>query len=739
MRPFIRDRLQTPGDCVSIGGAVLVMAATGDSVFKKLKNLARLCGVQTAYRDQSGKERRASRNAISGILRALGHDCGNDAEIADHLRERTSARWRRGCAPIQILWDGKGGKLQLAIPSSEAEAAARLELRLESGHTRKWNDEPAERKYLRARCIEGENFRVVAIDLPSGLPSGYHDLRIEIANRVFRTRLICAPSQTFLPDQVRDQKLWGVFLPLYALHSARGLGSGDFSDLLTLTDWTRSLGGTITATLPLLPTFMDEPVEPSPYSPVSRLFWNEFYVDPTAAPEFAECDEAKKIWGQVSNDPAILAARKSRWVEYSAIDAAKQASLAAMSRKFFQGGDRQWERYRAFLSHYPKADDYALFRSHQQRAGRDWSRWDAAPREGKIAPDSVDLETRRRWLYAQCLAHEQLSNLAGRSRIGGAPGLYLDLPLGVHPHGYDAWRHRDRFAFGASAGAPPDEFFSKGQNWGFPPLHPESDREQGYEYTIAYIQNQLRYAGILRIDHVMGLHRLYWIPGGASSTDGAYVRSRAEELYAILSVESHRRRAMIVGENLGTVPNETRAAMTRHGVTGMSVAQFDFRESAHDAIPSPPADSVLSLNTHDLPTFAAFWEGADIADRVSLDLLDSKEARAETETRVRVKSALLRFLSERGKIPSGKADALEALAGCLKILASSDARIVMVSLEDLWLEIQPQNTPGIGPERPSWRRKSRLSFEEFKELDGVVRLLKEIHARRSGKGAALNT
>jgi 4-alpha-glucanotransferase len=480
------------------------------------------------------------------------------------------------------------------------------------------------------------------------IPHGYHTLHLG-NHEVF---IIAAPLQAYAPPR----KTWGVFAPLYSAHTKRSWGTGDLGDLLAYLEWVNQLGGGVVATLPMLAALPDEP---SPYSPLSRLFWNELYLDLTRVPEFRPGDV---------DDGAIAHLRQSKDVDY-----------AGVSRLRREVGERLAARYDGELPE--RLRDYAGFR---------------AKLEGK--------ESVRYHMYVQHRMSQQMREVADAASKNGL-GLYLDFPLGVNPGGYDAQRYKHVFAEGVSVGAPPDSFFTKGQNWGFPPFHPERIREDRYEYFRACIRNHVEHAGILRIDHVMGLHRLYWIPNGADASDGAYVRYRDEELYAILVLESVRNECAIVGEDLGTVPEYVPEMMAKHGLRRMYVVQYEGK------IGEPPAQSVASINTHDMPTFFAFWNGLDVDDRLAQGLLDEKGAKQERENRERIRRELIAAL----ETPYDARKVLEAL---LARLAKSEAEIVLANIEDLWGETQPQNMPGV-PER-SWRHRFRMSLEQTR-VDGDVR------------------
>jgi 4-alpha-glucanotransferase len=332
-------------------------------------------------------------------------------------------------------------------------------------------------------------------------------------------------------------------------------------------------------------------------------------------------------------------------------------------------------------------------------------------------------------LYGQWLAQEQIDSLTSGCQAKGIK-LCLDLPLGVDPHGYDTWRHSDIFALEVATGAPPDAFFSKGQNWGFAPLHPERIRQRDYRYVLEFLRFQMRHANFLRIDHVMGLHRLYWIPQGFPATEGAYVTYPAEEFYAILNLESHRHQTVLVGENLGTVPAQVNARMKRHQLRQMYVLQYEQRPDPERPLRAPPTRSVASLNTHDMPAFTAYWRGLDLADRVALGLLKKAELAPERARRREANHWLKRFLTANGFLKIGESRASKVLRACLKFLAASRAELVLANLEDLWGETRPQNTPGTVAQRPNWRRQTRLSLEQILRSRDLRECLGEIHKLR---------
>ena len=298
-----------------------------------------------------------------------------------------------------------------------------------------------------------------------------------------------------------------------------------------------------------------------------------------------------------------------------------------MARDFFANPSKPSASFQRFKAAHPRVEDYARFRAVGEKRRESWWTWPERLRNGAIETGDYDETARRYHLYVQWLADAQVSALAERAGKRG-PGLYLDLPLGVNPDGYDVSRERDSFAVGASAGAPPDSFFTLGQEWGFPPLHPENLRASGYRYLRDVLKNHFQYAGVLRIDHLMGLHRSYWVPQNFGATKGVYVRYPSDELYAVFCLESNRSKCALVGEDLGTVPPEVRPAMAHHNIHRLYLGQFEMKPDWNDPFTWVQGGSVASLNSHDLPTFGAFWNDVDIADRQSQGLIGEEEAAA---------------------------------------------------------------------------------------------------------------
>ncbi|MHB1042388.1 MAG: 4-alpha-glucanotransferase [Eubacteriales bacterium] len=677
-----------------------------------LNRLARSYGVETAFRDSRGERRHAGRHSLLAALRALGAPVEGLAGVPDALRERVQSEWRRLSEPVAVSWGGRPVLLELRLPAAIKKGPAAFRLELEGGRALRWTRSLSRLPLVRTVPVEGAGYEVRQLALPTGLPPGYHLLTLELPELpggAHKVLIISAPLRAFTPPPGTPGPSWGVFLPLYSLHSGRSWGAGDFTDLEALLDWVRGLGGDLAGTLPLLAAFLDEPFAPGPYEPVSRLFWNEFYLDLARVEELKVEPKAQELLNSPGCQDEIAALRAAPLVDYRRGTALKRRVLELCAQKFFAGDSRRQAGLRRWAAEDPAASDYARFRAavEQRRAG--WTAWPGPMRDGVLRDGDFDPEAERYHLYVQWLAREQLGELSARAGQKGR-GLYLDLPLGVHREGYDVWRERSSFALEAGSGAPPDSFFTRGQDWGFPPLHPERIREQGYRYIIACLRSHLRHAAALRLDHVMGLSHLFWIPEGLPAKDGVYVRYRPEEFYAVLTLESQRSRALLIGEDLGTVPGYVRAAMDRHKVHRMYVLPFELTGEPGRTMRPVPANALACLNTHDMEPFAAWLKKEkENGRRASLPL----------------------FLHRRGglKVPTSNARAL--MRASLSHLAASRAGVLLVNLEDLWLETSPQNVPGTGGENPNWRRKARYSLDEFSQRQEVLETLQEVNLLRS--------
>ena len=676
-----------------------------------LEEVARIHGIDASYIDAMGQTRVVSPETLRALLEAMGVGAATPDELEQAWRD--AQRSRLCPPPVTVVWGQKPQRIRLCgvEPGRARPISGRIQL------------EDGSKKSLTLATSEARGGSRIHVDLPA-LPYGYHQLEVQIGETTGRSLMICAPETAY--TEKRGAKRWGIFVPIYALHSKESWGTGDLRDFEQISSWVASLGGSLVGTLPVMTAFLDRPFEASPYSPASRLFWNEFYLHVPGIPEFATSPKVQKLVRSAAFIRTLDKFRQSRVVDYAEEMANKRAVLELMAEFFFSRDSERRKEFDQFARVRPQLAEYARFRAATEKIGSGWTQWPQRLQAGKFTGRDFSKSAERYHMYVQWCAQQQMDKLAAGSRSRGT-SLYLDLPLGVNPESFDAWRYRDVFVQGANGGAPPDAFFTKGQDWGFAPLHPQKMRQSGYRYYLEFLRMQMRQTGLLRLDHVMGLHRLYWVPRGFPARAGSYVHYPAKELYAILCLESHRHKTALIGENLGTVPPEVNEAMACRRIKQMYVVQYEQQPNVRAALRPPPKESIASLNTHDMPMFAAHWKGLDILDRADLGLIPPRELRDVQRQRRQANQALIQFLKGHKLLPRNKRISLaDVLKGCLRFLAGSQAEFVLVNLEDLWFETEPQNTPSTSTERVNWRRKTQLSLEEILTSKDCQTLLSDV-------------
>ncbi|HWF14892.1 MAG TPA: 4-alpha-glucanotransferase [Acidimicrobiales bacterium] len=669
----------------------------------ELATLAARHRVHTRYTDVDGVTKNAADEVLVGLLQALDVPVRGPVDAGAVLRDERRAAVHRRLEPVLVYRLARPEPVAATLPAATDPQDVWLTLELEDGTTRRDTLANIETRAEGVTAVEGVRYVRHAVDLGAlvidPLPAGYHRVTLEGAGPSASALVLAAPD---CPATVRSSV---AFLPLHAVRSNDDWGSGSYTDLGRLGRWVSDQGVGLLGTLPLYPSFLDtEPADPSPYLPVSRLAYNELFIDPTGLPELAVTPESRHMLDADGFRTRLSALHASRLVEYEEVARLKRQVLEPMARTVYDGRfpDRL-RQLRQFAQAHPELVAYARFRAAREQART------AHP------GDEASAALTAYYLYCQWAAAQQLSS------AGAAVGLYADFPIGSHPDGFDPHWSPPSFMSGVQGGAPPDRFFSEGQAWGFRPLHPQRMREDGYRYLIAALDRAFVHAECLRIDHVMGLERLYMIPQGFSAREGTYVSYPADELHALVCIGAARRGSTVVGEDLGTVPESVRRRMARDKMLRTWV--FQFESTVAEPLPEPPRRALAALGTHDLPTFAAFLWGDDITERERSGVLSPDAATAAREERAEWRSRLLGKLGlgTGAGAPSERAGlTFQALEGCLAHLARGPAELVLVDLEDIWDERAAQNHPGTGPGAGNWRRRSARSLEEIRQDPDVA-------------------
>jgi 4-alpha-glucanotransferase len=649
-----------------------------------LAELAEAMGVATGYENHEGRRVGVDPSVVVAVLAELGVDASGPAAVRDALAGLRERRERDLLPPTVVLHQGTARWLP-----------GRGVVRLEDGGT-----------------------RTVDAHLPRDLPLGWH--RLTVAGQ--DATLVVAPRTLPPPPPA-----WGWMVQLYALHSAGSWGIGDLADLRELVDWSgRRLGAGAVLVNPLHAVTPVSPVQPSPYSPSSRRFANPLYLRIEDTAEYAAADEDTR-----RRVDALRPHRLADRVDYDRAWWAKRRALELLQPA---GGG---------LPEQPDLRDFATYCALAERHGPRWRDWPQPLRH----PDSPAVTAARAELadrvafhaWVQGLCAEQLDATQGAARDAGMPiGVVHDLAVGVDPDGADAWALQDVLATGATVGAPPDAFNQRGQDWGLPPWHPLRLAEDGYRPYRDVLRAGLRHGGGLRVDHVAGLWRLWWIPRGESPDRGTYVHYDADALLGVLALEAHRANAVVIGEDLGTVEERVGTALREVGALGSAVLWFARGSDGRLLSPEQwPERAAASISTHDLPTATGFLRGEHVEVRAELGVLardPEQERRAAAAERYELVE-LLRAEGLLGPHPE-RVDEQDVVLAMHRLLARTPCRLLLAAPADAIGEVRQPNLPGTVDEYPNWRIPLPVTLEELTADPRVRRVAAALRATRSGGGTA---
>ncbi|MES1261590.1 MAG: 4-alpha-glucanotransferase [Acidobacteriota bacterium] len=661
-------------------------------------------GVQQEFWDIYGQPHITASETNRAILTALGFDCSSEQSLTGSIASLEERERSRLLPPVLVVTAGEPIRFAVNAPSNSGHLE--LGVSFDSGELGSFS----------APVTDG------IVELPGTLPLGYHEIHASGVTM----RLIVTPTSA---RRAEAGKRAGLGITLYGIRSARNWGCGDFRDLGELIDWAvPALHVDFIALNPLHAIHNRTPYNTSPYLPNSIFYRNFLYLDVEAVPGY---EKIRGAFETTETRAAMERLRESGVVEYEAVAALKRRALElifnsappnAACRNWIAGeGEllRLYATYCALDTHLHAADESLWV----------WPDWPERFRDPAHPAVAEFARTHERELlyygWLQWLIDQQLAALQRRARAAGMGiGLYHDLALATDRFGSDLWAHRAFFINGARVGSPPDGFSPAGQDWSFPPPHQQRHMEDGYCLFRESIRKSMRHGGALRIDHVMRLFRLYWIPEAHTAAQGAYVRDRPSDLVRILALESVRNDCVIIGEDLGTVETEVRETLARFGILSYRLLIFEQDTEGFKPPYEYPEQALVSTTTHDLPTMAGFWTGQDIAARLDTGIIDRDAFDAQREDRIRDKQRLLDALFAMDLLPPGyerHAALIPALTpelhyAILGFLASTPAALWLVNQEDLTGETLQQNLPGTTAEHPNWSRKMQWSLEDLRDL-----------------------
>jgi len=667
-----------------------------------LVELAGRFGIATDYQDWSGRRVGVPESTLMAVLAALGIPAADEAERNAARIAHERAHWSRTLAPTILGQAGTQTTFWVHVTHGQP---AEVWVVLEDGTVRTGIRQVD--NFTPPFDLDGRWIGEASFALPDDLPLGYHRVHLRSGDEEASAAVIVTPAWLGVPERLGARRTWGVATQLYSVRSRQSWGVGDLTDLVDLAVWSASVHGAgYVLVNPLHAAEPTSPMEPSPYLPTSRRFVNPLYLRVEAIPEFAQL--SKRVRVRRLRDGVQKHADSLDSIDRDTAWAAKREALElvfAVPRT--AGRDLAFAAYRAREG--AALEDFATWCALAEKYGSDWHQWPESVRH----PDNdgvakfirkhsaaVDFHGWLQWQLDEQLAAAQTQAVSA----GMSLGIVHDLAVGVHPNGADSWALQDVLALGVSAGAPPDEFNQLGQDWSQPPWRPDRLEELEYQPFRALIRSVLRHAGGVRIDHIIGLFRLWWIPKGQAPTEGTYVRYDHEAMIGIVALEAYRALALVVGEDLGTVEPWVRDYLRGRGVLGTSILWFELdRDGGGGPLPAERWREycLSSVTTHDLPPTAGYLANEHVRLRDSLGLLtrpvEQELVAAETE-----RSAWLAELRRVGLL-SKHADVEETVLALHKYLGRTPSRLLGLALTDAVGDQRTQNQPGTTDEYPNWR------------------------------------
>ncbi len=706
-----------------------------------LDDLARRCGIVESYTDARGGRRRTRRRTRVALLEAMGFDGSSEEGARRGLEELNRREWTRVLPPVLVHRTAGPPVVEVSVPARTERIG--WSVILEGGRRMAGRADVRQLDVSARARIRGADYVRLRLRLDGDFPHGYHVLRVRPGG--VRMSLIVAPTKCWAPPQMAaGSRLWGVTTQLYLSRSKGDWGIGDFGDLRTLVDIVKPLGADVIGLNPLHALFLDDPEHASPYSPASRLLLNVLNIDVARLAARSRSAKARRIIASPAFSRKLFRCHRARQVRYADVAALKLPLLrilfdSARSRRESAG----WRAYRKFErtagEAVKRACLFMALREHFSAQGPGAADWRCWPREyrhpesqavKRFAIEHADLVSFQCWL--QHVADAQLKE-AAQSAASMAIGLYRDLAVGADPAGAETWSNQRSVVSLAQIGAPPDIYNPPGQDWGLPPFDPTALREEGYGGFIDLIRANMRHAGGLRIDHVMGLMQLYWVPKGRSPAEGTYVEYPIDDLVGILALESHRHQCLVVGEDLGTVPAGFRERMAAANILSYRVLYFERGDQGFVPPERYPELALAVVSSHDLPTLRAWWEMSDLDLKGKLGLFPTPDDRRIARRERKRDIAELREALRREGLAKDPIEPERLFAAAHGYLGRTPCVLCTVQIDDITDETEPVNVPTTSDERGNWRRRLSLTLEQIATSPRLAQVSRIFRAERRNR------
>ncbi|WP_215397525.1 4-alpha-glucanotransferase [Rheinheimera oceanensis] len=716
--------------------------------------LIAFCGIETDFNDAWGNPSTVTEQHQLQLLAAQGFDIEDDETARLQLLERQLDFWQQPLQAVSVQRVDEPLQLLLQVALEQANMELVFTLTAENGAEQVFKLTPVEGELVQVVVLDEVEYHQYQHQLPEQLPTGYHQLSLN--DTAFTQKLIITPGQCFVPQSFSSQKQWGIALQLYGLRSERNWGIGDFTDLSDTVKYLAGVGADFIGLNPIHALYPAMPQSASPYSPSSRRWLNVSYIDVTAMPGFSLCARTQSLVSAPAFVQQLTQQRSKDFVDYSGVMQLKLPVMKSLYQWFVgqKGGSNKAlsSAFRQFkadggasLQQLALYDALHAYLYQQDSMHWGWPNWPEQYRDPQsdavqafAAKHQAELDF---YCYLQFIAQQQLAQAQQVAKDAGMLlGLYRDLAVGVSEASTEIWGNPDLYCRDASVGAPPDPLGPAGQNWGLPPMYPYQLYKQGYQPFIDLLRANMQHAGALRIDHVMALLRLWWVPKTAENAGGgAYVYYPIMDLLGILALESQRNQAVIIGEDLGTVPEGVRDLLAQYNVYSYRV--FFFETAADGGYISPmhyPVQAMATLTTHDLPTLIGFWHCEDLRLGKDLGLYkDDAQLQGLYAQRHASKQRILDSLHGHHSLPGDYSRSAENLGmdqtlnyAMQRHLAATSSQLLCLQLEDALQMTQPVNIPGTSNEYPNWRRKLSEPIEQWSQNHDIRQLFTDISKQR---------
>ncbi|MFZ8977994.1 MAG: 4-alpha-glucanotransferase [Candidatus Nanopelagicales bacterium] len=711
---------------------------SGAVVTPELEALARAYGVSIEYWDQSGVLRRSSQDAVESVLQALGADTDDADSIAESLRARDLRDWRRTLPPVVVAVGGRYAHIWAHVPHG---TSVRVWIELEDGGI----VEPAQsNRWVDPREVDGRLVGEATFVVPADIPLGWHTIKAFTDEGVHESTLVVTPERLHPPALAHGERLWGLMAQIYSVRSRRSWGLGDLADLADLAAWSgHELGADFLLVNPLHASAPVVPMTPSPYLPATRRFPNPIYLRVEGIAEYAYLSGPdRKAIRRLSKSVRALTADL---LDRDAVWEAKSAALDIVRRVPLTPGRQA--RYDAYVEGEGSGlIDFATWCALTEEFGQVWQDWPEElrhPASAEVAAwRAAHADRIERHLWMQWLLDEQMeSTQEAAVEVGMRAGIIHDLAVGVGGEGADAWALQDVLASGVSVGCPPDMYNQLGQDWAQPPWLPDALADAAYIPYRDMLRTLLRHAGGIRVDHILGLFRQWWIPRGAPAADGAYVAFDHDALVGILALEAHRAGALVIGEDLGTVEPRVQEALHDRGILGTSILWFE--RGPGGVLKAPEhwrGDALASVTVHDLPPTAGYLSGEHVRIRGELGLL-SRPLEEESSADTAATREWLDLAVQRGWLADVDGSLEDRVVALHRVVAASPARLIGIAVPDLVGDLRAQNQPGTDQEYPNWRvpltdaSGDAMALEDLPRAPLLERLVAEVRPGRDGHAA----